>query len=63
LSTLLGFVERHGTQDTVALFQKGATWGKELASAQAQWAFSCAACKSETDEKSVVLKIQGVARV
>lgn len=63
LSTLLGFVEKHGTEQTVALFQKGETWQKELSDAKVHWAFSHVPCKSKTDEKSVILKIQGVARV
>lgn len=63
LPTLLGFVEKHGTDETVALFQKGETWQKELSDAKVQWAFSHVPCKSKTDEKSVILKIQGVARV
>lgn len=63
LSTLLGFVERHGGEGCVALFPKGATWKKELTEAQQEWEFSCARYKSETEEKSVILRIEGVARV
>jgi 16S rRNA (guanine527-N7)-methyltransferase len=63
LSTLLGFVELHGTADTVSLFPKGATWQKEVEHAQARWDFSFTQYKSETEPKAVVLRIQGVARV
>ncbi|MFD1511610.1 16S rRNA (guanine(527)-N(7))-methyltransferase RsmG [Lacimonas salitolerans] len=63
LSTLLGFVQQHGTVDCTALFQKGETWQRELSQAQAQWAFTNTPYKSETEEKSVILRIQGVARV
>jgi 16S rRNA (guanine527-N7)-methyltransferase len=63
LSTLLGFVVRHGGNETVSLFPKGASWEKEVRDAQAQWDFSYAHCKSETESKAVVLRIQGVARV
>lgn len=63
LPTLLKFAHLHGTQDTVCLFPKGESWEKEVAHAQAQWAFSCVPYNSETEENSVILKIQGVARV
>lgn len=63
LSTLLGYAIRHGAPGFVALLPKGETWQKELSTAQQQWEFNCAAYKSETEEKSVILRIEGVARV
>ncbi len=63
LSTLLSFVQRHGAANSIALFPKGATWEKELSQAQAQWEFAFEPYKSETEEKAVILRIEGVARV
>nr|WP_256474163.1 16S rRNA (guanine(527)-N(7))-methyltransferase RsmG [Lutimaribacter sp. EGI FJ00013] len=63
LKTLLGFVAQHGSPAAIALFPKGATWEKEVADARVQWEFACEPFKSDTEEKSVILKIEGVARV
>ncbi len=63
LSTLLGYAERHGAKGFTGLLPKGATWEKELFQARQAWEFSCEPYRSETEEKSVILRIEGVARV
>lgn len=63
LSTLLGYAERHGVKGFTGLLPKGATWEKELFQARQAWEFSCEPYRSETEEKSVILRIEGVARV
>ena len=63
LDRLLGFFVRHAAEGAVGLFPKGANWKKELTEAQLRWDFSCARYTSKTEEKAVILRIQGVARV
>lgn len=63
LGVLCGFAERHLAADGVALFQKGATWEKELAEAQKTWRFDCQVINSETDPAAVILKLKGISRV
>jgi len=62
LSTLLGFAERHLSRTGYALFQKGASWEKEVADARKTWSFHCEAATSHTHDAAVLLKIQGVSR-
>ena len=62
LSDLLGFADRHLLADGIALFQKGASWEKEVANARQSWNFNCEAIRSETQDAAVILKIKGVMR-
>lgn len=62
LPVLLGFADRHLGSSGVALFQKGASWEKEVADARKTWSFDCEAIKSRTHDAAVILKIQGVSR-
>jgi 16S rRNA (guanine527-N7)-methyltransferase len=63
LSGLLAFAEQHCAKDGVAVFQKGATWQKELAQAQENWSFEYEAHNSQTNPDAVILKIREIARV
>lgn len=63
LNTLLTLSGSHISQDGLCLFPKGLTWEKELAEARDSWLFDCEAVKSETQENSVILKIQGIHHV
>lgn len=62
LTTLLGFAERHLSETGYALFQKGASWKKEVEDAQKTWRFDFEPFKSETDGSATILKVQGVSR-
>ena len=62
LTTLLDFSDRHLRKDGVALFQKGASWQKEVDAARKSWSFDCEAIKSHTHDAAVILKIEGVSR-
>ncbi len=62
LSLLLGFADRHLSRSGVALFQKGASWKKEVEDARKTWSFDCETIKSRTQDAAVILKIQGVSR-
>jgi 16S rRNA (guanine527-N7)-methyltransferase len=63
LEQLLGYAARHMAPGGIALFQKGATWKKELEAAQRRWRFDFEAITSKTEAQSVILRIQGVSRV
>jgi 16S rRNA (guanine527-N7)-methyltransferase len=63
LDTLLGYFERHADTGCVGLFAKGVSWKKELTQAQRRWDFSYERYTSETEEKAVILRIQGATRV
>jgi 16S rRNA (guanine527-N7)-methyltransferase len=62
LTTLLGFAERHGTNEATYLFPKGINWEKELRIAQESWKFTYCAITSETDPNATILKIGDLAR-
>ncbi|WP_353535757.1 16S rRNA (guanine(527)-N(7))-methyltransferase RsmG [Cognatishimia sp. WU-CL00825] len=63
LDKLNGFAEIHLKTTGVALFPKGNQWKKELEFAQKSWKFNHEAINSETQEGSVILKIEGITRV
>jgi 16S rRNA (guanine527-N7)-methyltransferase len=63
LPLLLSFAERHLRADGVAVFPKGASWEKELKSAQELWSFDCEVVKSVTDSQAVILKVGELNRV
>ncbi|MGV6804784.1 MAG: 16S rRNA (guanine(527)-N(7))-methyltransferase RsmG [Ruegeria sp.] len=62
LSRLLFFCDRHLRKDGVAVFPKGATWKKEMFTAQQEWNFTTETANSLTDPQAVILKIKGVSR-
>ena len=62
LTDLLGFADRHLNSTGVALFQKGASWKKEVDHARKTWSFDCEPISSRTHDAAVILKIQGVSR-
>ncbi|TNF61225.1 MAG: 16S rRNA (guanine(527)-N(7))-methyltransferase RsmG [Rhodobacteraceae bacterium] len=61
LAQLLVFVDRHLKPEGVALFQKGASWRKEVDAAKRTWSFRYRAITSLTDEDAVILRIEGIA--
>ena len=63
LPRLLEFASRHLAKDGIALFQKGATWQKEIAAAREMWQFDLTTQGSLTDADAVVLKIGAVHHV
>jgi len=62
LPKLLSFAHRHGHQNTVGLFPKGATYRSEVKSALENWAFSVDDIPSQTDSDAVILRIEGLRR-
>ncbi|TMV83054.1 16S rRNA (guanine(527)-N(7))-methyltransferase RsmG [Thioclava sp. BHET1] len=63
LPQLLEYAARHMAADGLALFPKGATHAEELDAARKIWTFSCNALASQTDPRSVILAIGGLAHV
>lgn len=63
LSGLLAFTGRHLKTDGTALFQKGASWEKELAKALTEWSFEYDPITSMTEPDAIILKIRGVSCV
>ena len=63
LPTLLALAHRHAHPDTTYLFPKGATWKNEVDNARKQWNFELEAITSQTQARSRILKINGVAHV
>ncbi|MDF1668076.1 MAG: 16S rRNA (guanine(527)-N(7))-methyltransferase RsmG [Roseovarius sp.] len=63
LTDLLGFAERHLSEDGTALFPKGAQWQKELSDAQSLWNFDYRVDTSLTEAGPVILSVTGVSRV
>ncbi|APX13119.1 16S rRNA (guanine(527)-N(7))-methyltransferase RsmG [Tateyamaria omphalii] len=63
LDMLLGFAQRHLTEDGLCIFQKGAQWRQEVAEAEKNWRFAYEAVPSKTDVEAVVLKIKDIQRV
>lgn len=62
LPRLLGYAERHLSDDGRALLMKGRTWQEELEQARSTWHFSCEAASSRTDPQAVILSIGGLRR-
>lgn len=63
LSGLLQYAEQHLSQHGTGLFPKGAQWQDEIVAARQIWNFDYKAHPSLTDEKAVILEIEGVQRV
>lgn len=63
LTDLLGFAERHLSEDGTALFPKGVQWQKELSDAQSLWNFDYRVDTSLTEAGPVILSVTGVSRV
>ena len=60
LPLLLTFAERHLQPNGIALFQKGASWQKELAGIDKSWSFEVDHFTSETEPKAVILRMRGI---
>jgi 16S rRNA (guanine527-N7)-methyltransferase len=63
LTALMGFAERHLSENGTCVFPKGATWQKELSAARQEWNFEATGVKSLTDSEAVILKLRGISRV
>ena len=63
LETLLGYAERHLSQDGRGLFLKGKNAKAEVQEALAQWRFDCQTYPSQTDSEAVILSIGDLSRV
>ena len=63
LTKLLEFADLHLAPKGTCLFQKGASWEKELQAAQDSWRFEYEAIKSETSDEAVILRINGIEHV
>ncbi|MEO1537434.1 MAG: 16S rRNA (guanine(527)-N(7))-methyltransferase RsmG [Pseudomonadota bacterium] len=63
LGKLLEYTARHRETGGVSLFPKGERADDEIGAALDRWRFECQKLKSETDEKSTILKIGTVTRV
>lgn len=63
LTSLLYLTTRHLGRGGFALLPKGATWKKEVATAQEKWRFRFEPITSVTDPKAVILKIEGASLV
>ncbi|SHJ86143.1 16S rRNA (guanine527-N7)-methyltransferase [Shimia gijangensis] len=63
LSALFSFAERHLAPNGTALFQKGASWQKEVQNAQESWSFDFDVITSRTEPSSVILKVKDIRRV
>lgn len=63
LTTLLDLAHRHARPETTYLFPKGATWKNEVDNARKRWKFELEAITSQTEARSRILKINGVAHV
>lgn len=63
LPHLFDFAERHLAQGGTALFQKGATWEKEVAAAKESWSFQADVIQSKTEPQAVILKVGELERV
>ena len=62
LPQLLTFATRHLHPKGIALFQKGASWQKELAHARKSWSFTSDHFTSVTAPEAVILKIGRIKR-
>lgn len=63
LTDLMAHAERHLHGDGLAIFQKGASWRSEIASAEQQWRFSYAVIDSKTHSDAVTLEVRDIQRV
>ncbi len=63
LSDLLGFAERHLTQDGVCLFPKGERFADEINDARIAWDFDIDVQPSLSDGKAAILVIRNIHRV
>ncbi|MGB7319473.1 MAG: 16S rRNA (guanine(527)-N(7))-methyltransferase RsmG [Planktotalea sp.] len=60
LTALLGFADRHLSESGICLFPKGLTWEKEVEAARSLWKFDAEAINSETQEDTVILRINEI---
>ena len=63
LPQLCGFAKRHLSEDGMAIFLKGKSFGAELADAKKAWNFILTPHASATDPSAVVLVLKGIAHV
>lgn len=63
LPRLLGYVERHLSDEGVAILPKGSRHKEELTDAEKQWIFDYETLPSATDQNAVILRIRGIERV
>lgn len=63
LGTLCAFSERHLAPGGRGLFQKGASWKKEVTAAQESWSFDLEVIQSKTETEAVILKLGDIRRV
>ena len=58
MDRLLGYVFRHGAEDSAAFLLKGQHYLREMEAASRFWRFSADLIQSKTDENSRILKIR-----
>ncbi len=63
LHGLLFYMERHVSNEGIALFPKGERWESEHEHAQKHWSYKLEVIKSETNPEATILKIKELARV
>ncbi|MCR9110805.1 16S rRNA (guanine(527)-N(7))-methyltransferase RsmG [Marivita sp. XM-24bin2] len=63
LDILLGFADRHLSENGTALFMKGSDWQNEVADARKKWRFTYEPHNSKTQPNAAVLEIGGLSRV
>ena len=63
LNGLLYHIERHISENGIALFPKGARWEAEHADAQKHWLYDLEVIESETNPEATILKIKELTRV
>ncbi|EAR53049.1 glucose-inhibited division protein B [Oceanicola granulosus HTCC2516] len=63
LTKLLDYAARHLSPDGFALFPKGETAAKEIATAEADWSFDLEQIPSITNPEAVILKLKRIKRV
>jgi len=57
LGQLLGWADRHRTDNAICLFHKGKGWQAELTEAMKDWDIHCQPLTSKTDRDAVILRI------
>lgn len=60
LSVLCGYAARHGTAESLAVFQKGATYQDELLAAKSHWEFDHEVHASQSDPAGVTLAVRNI---
>lgn len=62
LDVLMGFADRHLSEDAVAIFPKGRAFEGEVQEARKQWQFSLEIYESMTDPEARLLRVERIAR-